>query len=76
MTPSMLRQLWSLIETTQATLIVTLDDASLSQWLLKQFKLNSSIDVSEADLLNQYIQSRLSLIRDLAQERLSAEPMT
>lgn len=74
MTPSMLRQLWSLIETTQATLIVNLDDASLSQWLLKQFNLTSPINGSEADLLRQYIQSRLSLIRDIAQERLSAEP--
>ncbi|MGE5659083.1 MAG: hypothetical protein ACM37W_21020 [Actinomycetota bacterium] len=76
MTPTLLRQLWSLIETTQATLLVTLDDATLVQWLLKQLKMNSSLNGSEADQLNQYIQSRLSLIRDLAQERLGAEPLT
>lgn len=75
MTPTMLRQLWSLIETTQATMLVTLDDASLVQWLLKQVKMNSTINGKEADLLNQYIQSRLSLIRDLAQERLAAGPL-
>lgn len=74
MTPTMLRQLWSLVETTQANVLITLDDASLSQWLLKQFKMNSSINGSEAELVNQYIQSRLSLIRDLAAERLGAEP--
>ena len=74
MTPTMLRQLWSLVEETQANVLVTLDDDSLAQWLLKQFKMNSSINGNETELVNQYIQSRLSLIRDLAAERLSAEP--
>jgi hypothetical protein len=74
MTPTMLRQLWSLVEATQANVLVTLDDDTLAQWLLKQFKMNSSINGSETELVNQYIQSRLSLIRDLAAERLGAEP--
>ncbi|OCQ91996.1 hypothetical protein BCD67_21510 [Oscillatoriales cyanobacterium USR001] len=73
MTPTMLRQLWSLVEATQANILVTLDDDTLAQWLLKQFKMNSSIDCSEAELVNEYIQSRLSLIRDLAAERLGAK---
>lgn len=73
MTPVMLRQLWSLIETTQATLLVTLDDATLVQWLLKQLKMNSALNGKESDLLDEYIQSRLSLIRDLAQQRLAPE---
>jgi len=73
MTPVMLRQLWSLIETTQATLLVTLDDATLVQWLLKQLKMNSALNGKETDLLDEYIQSRLSLIRDLAQQRLVPE---
>mgnify|MGYP003402801005 FL=1 len=73
MTPVMLRQLWSLIETTQATLLVTLDDATLVQWLLKQLKTNSALNGKEADLLDEYIQSRLSLIRDLAEQRLAPE---
>lgn len=75
MTPIMLRQLWSLIETTQATLLVNLDDATLVQWLLKQLKMNSALNGKEADLLNEYIQSRLCLIRDLAQQRLTPELM-
>ena len=75
MTPIMLRQLWSLIETTQATLLVNLDDATLVQWLLKQLKMNSAHNGLEADLLNEYIQSRLSLIRDLAEQRLAPELM-
>ena len=75
MTPIMLRQLWSLIETTQATLLVNLDDATLVQWLLKQLKMNSTLNGKEADLLNEYIQSRLCLIRDLAEQRLRPELM-
>ena len=75
MTPIMLRQLWSLIETTQATLLVNLDDATLVQWLLKQLKMNSALKGKEADLLNEYIQSRLSLTRDLAEQRLAPELM-
>lgn len=74
MSPTMLRQLWSLVENTQATTLVTLDDASLVQWLLKQLKTSSSLNRKEADIVNDYIQSRLSLIRDLAEERLTTEP--
>lgn len=73
MTPVMLRQLWSLIETTQATLLVTLDDATLVQSLLKQLKNNSALNGNETDMLNDYIESRLSLIRDLAEQRLAPE---
>jgi len=73
MTPVMLRQLWSVIETTQATLLVNLDDATLVQWLLKQLKTNSVLNGNETDMLNDYIESRLSLIRDLAEQRLAPE---
>ncbi|MEG3842668.1 hypothetical protein [Microcoleus sp. herbarium14] len=73
MTPVMLRQLWSLIETTQATLLVNLDDDTLVQWLLKQLITNSALNGKETDMLNDYIESRLSLIRDLAEQRLAPE---
>jgi len=69
MTPLLLRQLWSLVEATQAHLLLTLDDNSLVQLLLRQIGNQRSLDHQETDLLSSYIQSRLSLIRDLAQER-------
>lgn len=72
MTPTMLRQLWTLVEATQTNMLLRLDDASLVQWLLKQLKQEQSLDGKEADILSMYIQSKLSLIRDLAQERQSA----
>lgn len=69
MTPILLRQLWSLIETAQTHMLLKLDDQSLVQWLLKQIKQERSLDHNEVDVISAYIQSRLSLIRDLAQER-------
>jgi succinate dehydrogenase flavin-adding protein (antitoxin of CptAB toxin-antitoxin module) len=65
----MLRQLWSLIETTQTNLLLKQDDASLVQWILKQFKQKRSLDTQEADIISDYIYSRISLIRDLAAQR-------
>ncbi|MEB3342576.1 hypothetical protein [Okeania sp.] len=75
MTPTMLRQLWSVVESSQATTLVSLDDATLVQWLVKQLKRKSTLNGREADVINEYIESRLSLIRDLAEERLGSEPL-
>ncbi|MBW4647148.1 MAG: hypothetical protein KME06_00380 [Kastovskya adunca ATA6-11-RM4] len=69
MTPTMLRQLWSLVETTQANLLLKLDDASLIQWLVKQFNQERSLNACEEHVVSDYLRSKLSLIRDLAQER-------
>ncbi|KAM3100829.1 hypothetical protein ACKFKG_00195 [Phormidesmis sp. 146-35] len=72
MNPSTLRQLWSLIETTQATLLLNLDDTSLVQCLLRQFPTQRPLNPEETTLLRSYIHSKLTLIRDLAHNRLAA----
>lgn len=72
MTPTMLRQLWSLIETTQANLLLKLDDASLVQWILKQLKQEQALNPEQVHILSDYLNNRLSLIRELAQQRYSA----
>lgn len=69
MSPLMLRQIWSLVETTQTQVLLNLDDDSLVQWLLRQLVNQRSLDSHEAYLFSTYIQSRLPLIRDLAQSR-------
>ncbi|AFZ15059.1 hypothetical protein Cri9333_4271 [Crinalium epipsammum PCC 9333] len=69
MSPSLLRQLWVMIESTQAHILLKLDDASLVQWLLKQLNQERSLDYQEVAVVSNYIQSRISLIRDLAYER-------
>ena len=71
MTPIILRQLWFVVETTQANTLWKLDDASLVQWLLKQIKMQSSLDHNEINVVSDYIKSRLTLIRDMAQDRQS-----
>lgn len=70
MNPLMLRQLWTVVEKTQANILLNLDDTSLVQWLLRQFKAERSLNHDEADVLNAYIHAKLPLIRDLAEERL------
>lgn len=70
MTPLMLRQLWALVETTQTNTLLNLDDTTLVQWLLRQFKSERALNHDEADVLNAYIHAKLPLIRDLAEERL------
>lgn len=73
MSPTILRQIWSLVENTQATFLLALDDASLVQWLNKQLKASSSLNLNEANIVNDYIQSRLSLIRAIVEERVESE---
>jgi succinate dehydrogenase flavin-adding protein (antitoxin of CptAB toxin-antitoxin module) len=69
MTPKIMRQLWSVVETAHSKTLLQLDDASLVQWLVKQTKMHTLLDCKETDFLIDYIQSRLSLIRDIVQER-------
>lgn len=69
MSPAMLRQIWSLIETTQTNLLLNLDDDSLVQCLLRELMGDRTLDSHEAAALNRYIHSRLPLIRDVAHSR-------
>lgn len=69
MNPTLLRQLWALIENSQSSLLLALDDHSLIQWLLEQLSNQRSLNGKETECLSGYIQSRLSLIRDLAESR-------
>jgi len=69
MNPRLLRQFWSLVETTQSNILLGLDDASLIQWLLGQLQQQRSLNSDETDILNDYANSKLTLIRDIAQNR-------
>ena len=71
MTPILLRQLWTLVEATQAPLLLNLDDTSLVHWLLRQLRNQRYLDTEESTILSSYIRTKLPLIRDLAEERCS-----
>jgi len=65
----MLRQLWALVENTQAKLLLDFDDSTLVDWLLNQLNQEKSLNHQESDLFSKYIRSRISLIRELAEQR-------
>ncbi|MEM6837707.1 MAG: hypothetical protein AAF609_12725 [Cyanobacteria bacterium P01_C01_bin.120] len=67
MNPHLLRQLWSLIEGSHSSWILSLDDNSLVHWLIDQVSSDRLLDSTETDYLSGYIRSRLPLIRDIAQ---------
>ncbi|MGF1520204.1 MAG: hypothetical protein ACFCVB_20725 [Nodosilinea sp.] len=69
MNPHLLRHLWSLVERSQSSHLLALDDNSLVCWLLEQFSGQQYIDPTETDQLHHYIRTKIPLIRDLAQER-------
>ena len=69
-----MRQLWTMIESTQVSTLLQLDDIALVQWLLKQLTAQQPLDEPEISSLNSYINSRLHLIRDTAFSRKSVGP--
>jgi hypothetical protein len=70
--PIRLRQLWTLVESSQASTLVRLDDISLAEWLLRQLRSCQILDASESKVMDAYIQTKLPLIRDLASQRMPA----
>lgn len=76
MSPTMLRQFWSLVDGIRATVPLSLDDQSLEQWLLRQLRSEQSLshleNHPEADAVSNYIHTRLPMIREFAQERQPA----
>ena len=70
-TAKMMQQLWAVIESTQVNTLLQFDDSDLVKLLLNQFANQQTIDAHTTNTLNTYIESRLPLIRDIAEERRS-----
>lgn len=71
MNPNLLRQIWAVVEATHAAHLLNLDDAHLVQALLGQFHTQQPLNPEETKQLSNYLYSRISLIRDLASDRLA-----
>ncbi|NEP62134.1 MAG: hypothetical protein F6K31_35195 [Symploca sp. SIO2G7] len=69
MSPFLLRQLWSVIDAAHTSHILSLDDQSLVNWVIEQLCYRSPLDSVELTQVNRYIQSKISLIRDIAQNK-------
>jgi hypothetical protein len=70
--PLRLRQFWTIVESSQASTLVRLDDVSLAESLLRQFRSYQILDAHELQLVSEYIQAKLPLIRDIASQRMPA----
>ncbi len=68
MNPHLLRHLWSLVDRSQSTNLLDLDDNGLVRWLMDEFIMQQPINQVETDQLDHYIRAKIPLIRDLAQE--------
>jgi hypothetical protein len=66
---SRLRQLWKVVEQTQANLLLNLNDGELVKQILQQISYREALSSEETNDLSMYIHSRTSLIRDLALAR-------
>lgn len=66
---SLIRHLWQIIDTAQASYLLQLDNAHLVSWLLWQLNEHQPLSEAEQALATNYIHNRLPLIRDLAASR-------
>jgi hypothetical protein len=71
MNSSILRQLWTVVEETQSSVLLKLSDTDLIKQLLRQLDIKNPLSGEETCIVSAYISSRTSLIRDLAQARLA-----
>ncbi|NJK40769.1 MAG: hypothetical protein HC934_04325 [Acaryochloridaceae cyanobacterium SU_2_1] len=71
MTPEAMRQFWSLIEATQTHILLTLDNDALVTWLTGKLNHQDLLRRMDPMDLRTYINTRLPLIRAIAEERHS-----
>jgi hypothetical protein len=71
--PFLLRQFWSMVETTQANLLLHLDDSTLVRHLTDDLQHQQRLDADQTTAVNTYIRSKIPLIRDIARSRLTPE---
>ena len=62
----LIRQLWSVVQSASEKGLSQLDDISLVQSLINMMQEDPSFDPGNLPVMNQYIRSRLPLIRDMA----------
>ncbi|MBF2029800.1 MAG: hypothetical protein IGS48_24105 [Oscillatoriales cyanobacterium C42_A2020_001] len=71
--PSMIRLIWSVIEETQTMHLLSLTDTGLVRLLLQRVSKRILLNGEEVCELYDYISSRTTLIRDMADSQLHSE---
>ena len=64
---SLLRQVWKVIEQTNLYELLSLNDTELIQRLLRQLETKNRLSQEETLLVKVYLNSKLPLIKDLAE---------
>ena len=64
---SLLRQVWKVIEQTNFYELLSLNDTELIQRLLRQLETQNRLSQEETVLVQVYLNSKLPLIKDLAE---------
>lgn len=67
---TLLRQIWNLIETTNAAELLEISETELVQRLLSRLDAQKPLADKERIYLDQYLHSKISLIKDTAESRL------
>ena len=67
---SNLRNFWYLVEKTNSSSLLNLSDMDLVNHLLRQLENQQLLNLEENDITSDYIYSKITLIRDLADSRL------
>ncbi|MBW4536105.1 MAG: hypothetical protein KME09_19395 [Pleurocapsa minor HA4230-MV1] len=70
MNTTLLRQTWNLIETTNAWELLEASESDLIQGLLQRLDAQKPLADQERVSLNDYLQTKMSLIKDTAESRL------
>lgn len=68
MDTKLVRQLWGAVQSNAAKGLAQLDDSALMQSLVDLLQEDPGFDPGNVATMNQYIQTRLPLIRDLASQ--------
>lgn len=67
---SILRQLWTIIEDTQAIILLSLPESDLVNQLLSLVQQREVLSKQQYEAVKDYLHERTPLIRDLASSRL------
>lgn len=70
MKPTLLRQLWHIIDETPTHILLNLDVRDLVEQMLIRLDTINPLSPEEYSFIRHYLQSKTPLIRDLAYERL------
>ncbi|MEO1144810.1 MAG: hypothetical protein AAFY26_04310 [Cyanobacteria bacterium J06638_22] len=66
MTPLTMHRFWSIVEDSQSSFLLNMDDHTLERWLVRELRTEQALDHVETDAISQYIRTHLPLIREIA----------